>query len=209
MANPDSSASSNSPIARALGEDFDRLHPAVRRHYAEPVVDVHGTMDTIYVGRAIKPLALISYRLFGAPVPYDGTNVAMSLRNSIDASGAMHWVRKFCTTPEAVIFVSRSVCSGDHKLIEYTKYGLGVESRLTVDDEGSLVYEMDRNVIRLPLLGLIVRLPTWLSPFGGGITREIGESLDSFRVEFEMVHPIFGRTVSYRGSCRFAGPEDP
>ena len=41
-----------------------------------------------------------------------------------------------------------------------------------------------------------------LSPFGGGRTKEIGVTEDSFRVEFEMTHPVFGRTLAYTGNLR-------
>ena len=195
----------NSPIAQALGEDFHNLHEAVRKHYGELTVDVSGTMDVIYVKKAIKPMALVSNRLFRAPVPRSGRAVEMSLHNRVDDSGAMHWVRMFFSNPsfpEDVTFTSRMVCSGDHRIVELTRYGLGVETDLSVDGEGSLVYVIRRYVVRMPFLRLTVRFPTWLSPFGGGRTKEIGETEDSFRVEFEMTHPIFGRTVAYTGRCR-------
>ena len=196
----------NSPIARALGGDFHNLHTAVRRHYAEPTTEVSGTMEEVYVTNAIKPLALISYGLFHAPVPHSGTDVEISVHNRIDDSGAMRWVRTFfknASFPEEVTFTSHMVCSGDHRLVEITRYGVGVESDLSVDGEGSLVYDIRKYVVGMPFLGWIVRFPTWLSPFGGGRTKEIGETEDSFRVEFEMTHPIFGRTVAYAGRCRF------
>ena len=196
----------NSPIAQALGEDFHNLHDAVRKHYGELTIDVSGTMDVIYVKKTIKPLALVSNRLFHAPVPHSGRAVEMSLHNRVDDSGAMHWVRTFFKNPsfpEDVTFTSHMVCSGDHKIIEFTRYGLGVESDLSVDGEGSLVYVIRRYVVRMPFLRLTLRFPTWLSPFGGGRTKEIGETEDSFRVEFEMTHSIFGRTVAYTGRCGF------
>ena len=196
----------NSPVAQALGEDFHNLHEAVRKHYGELAIDVSGTMDVIYVKKIIKPLALVSNRLFQAPVPRSGSAVKMSLHNRVDDSGAMHWVRTFFNNPsfpEDVSFTSRMVCSGDHRIIEYTRYGLGVESDLRVDGQGSLVYDMRKYVVRMPFFRLMVRFPTWLSPFGGGRTKEIGETEDSFRIEFEMTHPIFGRTVGYTGRCRF------
>lgn len=196
----------NSPIAQALGEDFYTLHEAVRRHYGELAVDVSGTMDVIYVKKIIRPLALVSNWLFHAPVPRGGRAVEMSLHNRVDDSGAMHWIRTFFSNPsfpDDVTFTSRMVCSGDHRIIEFTRYGLGVESDLSVDGEGSLVYDMRKCVVRMPFLRLTVRFPTWLSPFGGGRTKEIGQTENSFRVEFEMTHPIFGRTVAYTGGCRF------
>ena len=195
----------NSPIAQALGKDFQNLHAAVRNHYSEPTVDVSGTMNEVYVKKTIKPVALLSYMLFHAPVPHGGKDVEFSLHNRVDDSGAMHWLRTFFSNdnfPEHMTFVSHMVFSGDHRIIETTRYGVGVESDLGVDNVGSLVYEIRKYVVILPFLGLIVRFPTWLSPFGGGRTTEIGESENSFRVEFEMTHPIFGRTVGYKGSCR-------
>ena len=56
-------------------------------------------------------------------------------------------------------------------------------------------------MFRIPSFGLIARLPTWLSPFGGSRTKEIREAENSFKVEFEMTHTIFGRTRAYNGSA--------
>ena len=209
MTEPKASWAGNSPIAQALGEDFHNLHAAVGKHYAEPTINISGTMDAVHVKNTMKPLALVSYMLLHAPVLHSGRDVQMTLHNRIDDSGAMRWVRTFfnnASFPEDVTFTSHMVCSGDHRVIEFTKHGIGVEEELSVDGEGSLVYDMRKYVVRVPFLGLIVRFPTWLSPFGGGRTKEIGETEDSFRVEFEMTHPIFGRTVAYTGRCRFESP---
>ena len=194
-----------SPIARALGEDFRKLHVAVRKHYSESTVDVIGVMDRVHVKTPIKPLALLSYKLFRAPVPRGGENVEFTVHSRVDGSGAMHWRRSFFSNasfPRDVTFASHMVFLGDHRIVETTRFGLGVESSLIVDDSGSLVYDIRNYTISMPFLGLIVRFPAWLSPFGGGRTTESGENEDSFRVEFDMTHPIFGRTVGYTGSCR-------
>ena len=206
MSEPKAGLARNSAIAQALGQDFDKLHPAVRRHYAEATVHVNGVMETVHVKSAIRPLALLSHKLFRAPVPHSGVEVEFEVHNLVDDSGTMHWARTFFKNdsfPETVSFPSRMVCSGDHKIIELTRYGVGGESDLSVDGEGSLVYDLRSYVVRLPFLRLVVRLPTWLSPFGGGRTKESGETEDSFRVDFEMTHPVFGRTLGYTGRCRF------
>ena len=196
--------SSNSPIEWALGEEFQNLHPVVRQHYSEPTVNLRGVMDTIHVKTAIRPLAMLSYMLFSAPVPRDGEDVQFTVRSCIDGSGTMHWLRTFFKNASFdgdVTFPSHMTLSGDHRIIETTRYGFGVESKLSVDAVGSLVYDIRNYAIRMPLLGMILRLPTWLSPFGGGQVTEIGEGTDRFRIEFEMAHPVFGRTVGYTGRC--------
>ena len=205
MAEPKTDRAGDSPIAQALGEDFQDLHATLRKHYSEPTVHISGTMDVIHVKNAIRPLALASYWLLRAPVPHGGRNVQISLENHIDASGAMRWVRTFSNATsfaKPVTFTSRIVCSGDHRVIEFTKLGIGGEAELRVDAEGNLVYDIRNYVFRIPLFNLIVRFPTWLSPFGGGRTKEIGGTADGFRIEFEMTHPILGRTLAYSGWCR-------
>ncbi len=194
------------PIVRALGPEFHDLHEAVRRHYGESSIDATGTMDAIHVGGLIKPLAVVSYWLFHAPVPYTGTNVEVKLRNSVDDSGPMYWFRTFLKSPtfrKTVTFSSRMVWAGDHRVIEFIGGGVGVEADLSIDTEGSLVYEVRTYVVRIPLVGWLVRFPPWLSPFGGGRTIEAGQAEDGFRVEFEMSHPVLGRTLAYSGSFRF------
>ena len=127
-------------------------------------------MDFVHVKVIIKPLALVSYRLFLAPVPHGGRDVDVTLHNRVDDSGTMHWNKKFfknASFPEDVTFTSHTVCSGDHIIIEFTRYGLGVESDLSVDGEGSLVYDMRKYVVRMPFLGSFVRFPTWLWPNEG------------------------------------------
>ena len=198
---------SNSPVARALGEEFQDLHEVVRQHYSEPTVSICGRMDSIHVNTAIRPLAMLSYMLFRAPVPRGGEDVQFTVHNCIDSSGTMHWLRTFfknASFDRDATFPSQMTFSGDHRILETTRYGLGVESVVSVDDVGSLVFDIQHYAIRMPFLGTIVRLPIWLSPFGGGHATEIGETGDSYRVEFEMTHPMFGRTFGYSGRCRIS-----
>lgn len=148
---------------------------------------------------------MLSYILFRAPIPRGGEDVQFTVDCCIDGSGTMHWLRTFFKNASFAgdaTFPSHITFSGDHRIIETTRYGLGIESLLSVDDVGSLVYVIRNYTIRVPFLGIIFRLPIWLSPFGGGHATEIGEGEDSFRIEFEMTHPVFGRTVGYTGRCQ-------
>lgn len=196
-----------SPIARALGEDFSRLHPAVLRHCLEPEVHAAGVMETIHVNPLIRPLALLSYALFGAPVPGGGRNVKFTLHNRTDDAGRLHWVRRFSRNPSFpgdVTFESSMIWLGNHRVTETTRHGFGIESRVGVGDGGSLVYDIETYVVRSPVFGLIVRFPTWLSPFGGGRITETGQGDDCFAVDFQMAHPLLGPTVGYSGRCQMS-----
>ena len=170
-------------------------------------MDASGVMDTVRVNPLVRPLAILSYALFGAPVPRGGGDVGFALRNRTDDAGTMHWLRSFASNasfPRDVTFESQMVLLGDHRVIETTRHGLGIESRVRVGDGGSLVYEIVRYVVRVPLVGLAVGFPTWLSPFGGGRITETGEGEDCFAVDFQMAHSILGPTVGYSGRCRIS-----
>ena len=170
-------------------------------------MDASGVMDTFRVNPLVRPLALLSYAVFRAPVPRGGRNVGFTLHNRTDDAGTMHWLRRFASNasfPKDVTFESQMVFLGDHRIIETTRYGLGVESSLSVGDGGSLVFQIERYVMRVPALGLAVGFPTWLSPFGGGRITETGEGEDCFAVDFQMAHPILGPTVGYSGRCRMS-----
>ena len=160
-----------------MGEDFRLLHPTVRRHYSETYVTVTGVMDSVYVSPAIRPIAWLSHRLFGAPVSHGGADVEITVHSSVDGSGTMHWLRTFLRNdsfPRDVNFESHVAFGGDHRVVESVRFGLGAESDLRVDDSGRLIYEIRRYTIRIPLLGQMVKFPTWLSPFGGSQHHRVG-----------------------------------
>jgi len=69
-----------------------------------------------------------------APVLHSGRDLEMSLHNRVDDSDAMHWARTFFNKAsflEAAIFTSYMVCPGDHRLIEFTTCGAGVQVDLS------------------------------------------------------------------------------
>ena len=164
-------------------------------------------MDAIRVNPLVRPVAMLSYALFRAPVPRGGSDVGFTLSNRTDTEGAMHWLRVFegnASFPRDVTFESQMSFLGDHRIMETTRHGLGIECSVSVGDDGSLVYDIDKYVVSVPALGLTARFPTWLSPFGGGRITETGEGEDRFAVDFQMSHPILGDTVSYSGRCRMS-----
>ena len=60
---------SNSPVARALGDDFINLHTAVRKHYSEPTVVLSGVMNSINVKTAIQASSIALIHAVPCPGP--------------------------------------------------------------------------------------------------------------------------------------------
>ncbi|MES9830585.1 MAG: DUF4166 domain-containing protein [Candidatus Thiodiazotropha sp.] len=192
-----------SVMQNALGEQWDQLDEIVQQHYEMKPgqasrLTVTGTMDRVFHSNIAK-LFLLPGRIFGALIPYRGVNIATEVRNwtEDDNKKAMFWRRtlKFPGKPPAV-FKSRMEHVKDDEIIEYVKFGMGIRMRMSVN-KGALVftsrgYVWDIGVARLSI-------PTW-AILGDAeiIERAINEK--EFYMDFNMVHPLFGRTFGYSGT---------
>jgi hypothetical protein len=189
----------------ALGEKWDYLDDIVKRHYemapgTASNVTIHGRMDQVFHSNIAK-LFLLPGRIFGALVPYRGENIPTEVRNWTrgDNVKAMFWYRKlqFPGKPQTE-FKSRMEYAGGDEIIEFVKYGLGIRMRMSVND-GALVftstgYVWDMGWARVPI-------PTW-AILGDAQIIEKGISEYDFYIDFNMVHPLFGRTFGYSGEFK-------
>ena len=202
---------SRSVIARALGDDWARLDPVLRKHYgispgSEQQRLMVGSMSHVDHSLVAK-LFLLPGRLFGALIPYRGTDIPATVRNwtTQDDQQAMFWHRRFqFPRDREAIFASHMVYLGGDEIIEYVRFGLGIRMRLSVDD-GALVYRS--NGYQWDLGSFKLRFPDWLA-LGAGEIREAGLSDNSFEMAFVMRHPLFGRTFSYAGRFDLDQGED-
>lgn len=196
------------PIRRALGPEWSKLGAAVRRHYdlpshSETRLEVEGTMAVAF--SPVGKLLISVGRLFDALVPYRGRGVPVSVRNwSSTDSDAMFWHRTFrYPGRKPVIFRSRMEYTGEKQIVEYVKYGLGIRMRLSAEGESlrfdSLGYQWD-------LGSLTLRIPDW-ALLGRAVIRETPISEGSFRVDFEIDHPLWGRTFAYSGEFCFSSED--
>ncbi|MET0001350.1 MAG: DUF4166 domain-containing protein [Candidatus Thiodiazotropha lotti] len=186
----------------ALGEQWDLLDDIVKSHYemapgTTANVTIHGRMDQVFHSNIAK-LFLLPGRAFGALVPYRGRNIPTEVRNWTrgDNQRSMFWHRvlQFPGKPKTE-FKSRMEYAGGSEIIEFVKYGLGIRMRMSVKD-GALVfisagYVWDMGGARVPI-------PTW-AILGDAEIIEKGISDDEFYIDFNMVHPLFGRTFGYSG----------
>jgi hypothetical protein len=193
------------PIRQALGSRWPELNAALRRHYDLPPhtdtrLEVEGTMD-IDVSPVAK-IFLLAGRLFGALVPHEGRNVPVTVRNWSQAeSSAMFWHRTFrYPGKEPVIFRSRMEYVGDNEIVEYVKYGLGIRMGMSVEGDA---LRFDSRGYRWNLGPLKLPIPDWLM-LGRAVIREVPVSEQTFKVEFEINHPLWGRTFGYSGLFTFS-----
>lgn len=189
----------NLPIfQQALGEEFDRLHPALAMHYGS-AGDLErtssGTMAEIKLSRIANIISPLM-RLLNALVPYEGINVPTTLVNSQPAS-CMRWIRTFSFPNKApYVFATEMVYAGDHKVIEYVRYGLGVELKVR-EHQGKLLFISTRYVWRLG--SLMIPIPSFLGP-GNATILEEGIGDNKYVVDFEITHPLFGFMFGYNGT---------
>lgn len=189
-------------IARALGTDWDRLAPVVRRHYdLMPGQDTRctceGVMLEVHHATILKPFLWIG-RLIGALIPYRGTNVPTTVRNwTTQTRDAMFWYRTF-RFPEKppIVFRSRMEHVGHDEIVEFVRFGIGIRMRLSVVN-GELRFD-DRGYV-LKLGSLLLPLPLrWL--LGTAVITERAVNDTTLSLDFDIHHPLVGRTFAYRGT---------
>lgn len=188
-------------IARALGAAWNDLVPVVRRHYdltpgEATTCTCVGIMDEVDHARVLKPFLWIG-RLIGALIPYRGQNVPTTVRNwTTPDSDAMFWYRTFeFPGKPPIVFRSNMQHVGHDEIVEYVRFGIGIRMRLSVS-QSALIFE-DRGYV-WKLGPVLLRLPLG---FLLGRARIVEKAVDdtNLYIEFDIQHPLFGRTFSYRG----------
>ena len=190
-------------IRKALGEAWESLGEVVRRHYdlspgSASNMLIEGEMREVYHSNIAK-LFLLPGRLFGALVPYRGRHIPTQVRNwtASDNHKAMFWHRTLYFPNHApVIFRSRMEHIKDDEIIEFVRFGMGIRMRLSVKHE-ALVYESLGYVWQLGAFSLPI--PGWAN-LGDAVIVERPLSDKTFDIDFNIHHPLFGRTFSYAGS---------
>jgi len=192
-------------IKKALGENWEKLADTVKQHYditpGKPSnMLIKGVMDEVYHS-AIAKLFILPGRIFGALVPYKGKNIPTEVRNwtASDNHKAMFWHRTLAFPGKPpVIFESRMEHIKDDEIIEYVRYGMGIRMRISVKDNAlifnSIGYVWQLGKIKIPI-------PTW-AILGNAKITEKAISDDQFFIDFQIIHPLFGRTFAYSGVYR-------
>ncbi len=180
-------------MQQVLGDDWQRLPPALKKHHlAQRYADL-GHLDIVYPPFMQACLNLLSW--FGVLFNHRGKALATQVVKTIDGH-QLHWKRRIqLPDGQVMTFNSRWETAGDHAIIEYVNAFLGLKMRLRVAD-GLIHYEGVYFVLKLGMVKLPI--PEWLI-LGHCIIVEKALDEDHFHMEFHLQHPLLGRLYHYRG----------
>jgi hypothetical protein len=200
---------------RALGPDFDQLHPQLQRRFGFSAADGvacvgRGTMDRVWHGRIFtRPFLALGARRHilitgsGRDIPFTIENYAyrdafgretVTFARTFWFDTAQHW--------DATMIYSAERSA----IVDYlgTHQHLAVDLHMTVDAQGGLLIRSGEQRFRECGLGLAVpRLIT-----GVADVRECYEDgLDRFRIEVVVTNHVFGPLFGYEGTFTATYPE--
>ncbi|MGY5126866.1 DUF4166 domain-containing protein [Streptomyces nigrescens] len=194
---------------RALGADFDRLHPNIRRRFSvgldsgEACIG-RGTMDRIWHGRSfVRPfLALGGSRHI--LVPQAGRNIPFVIENVpyTDSFGreTVTFVRTFSFPRRPRRFDATMVFSPERGcVVDYlgTHQHLATDLHFTVDSTGALIIRSGEHRFREGPVD--VRVPDLIG--GEAVVREsYDEAAGRFRIQVRVGNRRFGPLFGYEGS---------
>lgn len=180
-------------MQRALGDDWDKLPPALQAHYRFGTTTDTGHMDIEYP-RFMQP-CLSVLRVVGALIDRRGRQVATIVKKHV--VGERQYWRRTMTYPggKVVYFNSFWVAAGSNQVIEFVNPVLGLQMAPRVEN-GRLHY---RGVCFVVKLGpLLLPIPEWLVL---GRTTIVEEAVDEthFIMDFRLTHPLLGQVFRYSG----------
>jgi hypothetical protein len=194
---------------RALGADFDRLHPQIQRRFGfssgDGVASIgHGVMDDVWRGAAwtLPFLCVGSWRRI--MFPERGQNVPFTIENYafLDRFGreTVTWIRTFALPRRPRRFDAYMVYSERRgAIVDYmgTHEHLAVDLAIRVDEEGALCLRSGAQRFYEGMLGF-----TWPALFTGiaDVRESFDESLGRFRISVDVHNDVWGPLFGYRGT---------
>jgi Domain of unknown function (DUF4166) len=205
----------NSIFQRALGPDFDRLHPQLQRRFgfgsADGITCIgRGTMERVWHGRGFtRPFLAIGARRH-ILVPQEGRYVPFTIENYAYRDGlgreTLTFARTFWFDPPRFWDATMIYSEERARIVDYlgTHQHLAVDMHLSVDDRGGLVIRSGEQ--RCHERGLSFGVP----PLVTG-TAELRECYDDeigrFRVRVDVTNHRFGPLFGYHGTFTASYPQ--
>ena len=193
---------------RALGPDFERLHPRIKERFALEssagrAAIGRGTMDEVWHGRfyTLPFLYLGTWRRI--MFPERGRNVPFEIENWAyrDAFGreTVTWLRTFHADRTRRFDAYMIFSEARGLIVDYlgTHQHLAVDLALAVDERGGLrLRSGEQRFYEGPVA---FRFPSIFSG-GADVCEWFDEASGRFRIEVEVTNRMWGRLFGYRGS---------
>ena len=184
-----------------LADEWDSLGSIIKEHYflrpnSNDYICVCGEMSEIYhssIAKLIIPFGLV----FGAIVPYKGTNIPVDVhyKTSIDNSN-IYWDRVFkFSDKNHYHFKSHMVHIEKNSVIEFVRFGIGIKLKVTVEG-GAIIFRDTGYIWRV--FGVDIPLPLNLV-LGHIYVEERPVDEDTFSMKMTMIHSLFGDLFRYTG----------
>jgi len=188
----------NSLMQCALGEDWDKLPPALQAHYRFGKTIDRGHMDIEYP-RFMHPY-LSALRVVGALINRSGRQVSTVVEKNV-VWERQYW-RRTITYPDGkvVYFNSFWVAAGGNQMIEFVNPVLGLQMAVQFED-GKLHYQGVRFVAKLGRL--LLPIPEWMVLGHTTITEQAIDETH-FAMDFRLTHPLLGQVFRYAGTFEAA-----
>ena len=194
---------------RALGQDFDRLHPKMQERFGFSSHDGVGhigigTMDKMTRGTALSiPFLLVGttrnllFPEHGEGVPFTIANYAYGDRFGRET---VTWNRTFHFLKRRRFFDATMIYSGSRRsIVDYlgTHQHVAADLACWVDDEGGINFASGDQ--RWYERGLRFRIPRLLT--GHATVREWwDDGAQHYRIQVNVTNPILGHIIGYQGS---------
>ena len=204
---------------RALGSDFDRLHPEIQRRFgfssADGIASIgRGVMDEVWKGRFYTLPFLYVGTWRRIMFPETGRDIPFTIENYafVDDYGreTVSWVRTFDSRRTRRFDAYMIYSERRGRIVDYlgSHEHLAVDIDVAVDAQGGLRLRSGTQRFYEGMLGF--RFPMAFS--GVADVREwYDDEIDQFRIEVDVRNARWGRLFGYRGSFevewRTIGPE--
>lgn len=183
---------------KVLGDDWQKLSTLMKRRfgnrpYSDDLIIVNGTM-TIKRSRwmrLLKPLLKIS----GALIQQDGENIPVTVKFQSEINSAKYGFNREFKFSQSIYFKSYMVHIKNNIIVEFMRFNMGWRAKFSV--EGDRVLMSHHGYVFL-FFNILIPMPIWLLMGKCNvIERQISE--DSFSMEMNLRHFLFGKIYEYKG----------
>ncbi|WP_018759880.1 DUF4166 domain-containing protein [Paenibacillus terrigena] len=193
---------------RALGRDFENLHPRIQERFGFSSRDHRasigrGVMEKVWYGRAFTVPFLYLGTVRNIMFPQQGEQISFTIENYayVDQFGreTVTWARKYHFTNRLRRFDATMIYSqSKHKIVDYlgTHQHLAVELEMSAAKNGGMHLRSGNQFFYEKWIGF--KFPMLFSGYAD-VCEWFDDEIERFRIRVHVTNPVFGRLFGYEG----------